>query len=129
MMSILNNTTEGREASPNRSPMAKRVAQSYPAGRRQVAPAHPGEVIASALEDCRETVRSAATKLGVSHVALGNVLNGKSAISPEMAVRIGKLLGNGPELWLRMQQDYDLWHATQALGKQVEAIPTLKAVV
>jgi antitoxin HigA-1 len=37
--------------------------------------------------------------------------------------------GNGPELWLRLQRDYDLWHATQALGEQIKAIPTLKAAV
>jgi plasmid maintenance system antidote protein VapI len=44
-----------------------------------------------------------------------------------MAVRLGKFCGNGPELWLRMQQAYDLWHARRALKAEIARIPTAKA--
>ena len=40
-----------------------------------------------------------------------NLIAAKSPITPEMALRLGALFGNGPELWLSMQQDYDLWYA------------------
>jgi antitoxin HigA-1 len=49
------------------------------------------------------------------------------AISPEMAVRLGKFCGNGPDLWLRMQAAYDLWHAEQSLREELEFIPTRAA--
>jgi addiction module HigA family antidote len=45
-----------------------------------------------------------------------------SGVSPEMAVRLGKFCGNGPTLWLRMQQSYDLWQAEQRLGKELDKI-------
>ena len=45
-----------------------------------------------------------------------------------MAVRLGKLCGNGPNLWLNLQQAFDLWHAERALAKAVAKIPTLIAV-
>ncbi len=51
-------------------------------------------------------------------------MSGRAAISPEMALRIGKLCGNGPLVWLRMQVAYDLWHAERAID--VERIPTLR---
>jgi plasmid maintenance system antidote protein VapI len=43
-----------------------------------------------------------------------------------MAVRLGKFCGNGPDLWLRLQQNYDLWHAERALRKEIAKIPTAK---
>lgn len=50
----------------------------------------------------------------------------QAGISPEMAIRIGKLCGNGPGLWIGMQQAYDLWLAQQKLAKGVKRIPTLE---
>ena len=46
------------------------------------------------------------------------------AVSPETAVRLGKFCGNGGGLWLRMQANYDLWHAERRLKKQIASIPT-----
>ena len=51
----------------------------------------------------------------------------KAPVTPDMALRLGKFCGNGPDLWLRMQQTYDLWHAERALRKVVAKIPTAKA--
>ena len=56
---------------------------------------------------------------------LGSVLREQAGISPEMAIRIGKLCGNGPDLWISMQQAHDLWRAQQKLIREIKRIPTL----
>jgi antitoxin HigA-1 len=69
--------------------------------------------------------REAARRLGVTPMALGNVINGTSGISPEMAVRLEKFMGNGPqgaEFWLRLQGDYDLWRARVKLKDELARI-------
>jgi len=92
-------------------------------------PSHPGLLLADILPEMdggRRTIGEIATLLGVSRQTLHRVMAGRTAVTPEMAVRLGKLCGNGPGLWLRMQAAYDAWHATQRLGKAViDAIPTL----
>ncbi len=119
-MLTLNNITE---AGP---PMA-----TYKAGPRKRPPTHPGAIVGTALEDLRMSVAAAAKAIGVTRMALYNVINGDSAISAEMALRLGKFLGNGPELWINMQTDFDLWKARQAIGAAVEkikpaAVPVMK---
>ena len=69
-------------------------------------------------------VSKAAEILGVTRQALHRVLAGTASISPEMALRIGKFCGNGPDVWLRMQAAYDLWHAEQRLGAEITRIKT-----
>ena len=56
-------------------------------------------------------MNEAAEQLGVSRVTLSRVINGRSAITAEMALRVGKWVGNAPDMWLRMQGQYDLWQA------------------
>lgn len=73
------------------------------------------------------TVTEAAAKLRVSRQALHNVLAEKAGVSAEMALRLGKLCGNGPGLWLRMQQARDLWEAERKLSEELARIPTLHA--
>jgi len=72
-------------------------------------PVHPGGVV---RKDCLEplglSVTAGAKALGVTRQALNNVVNGKSGISPEMAIRLSKAFGSTPETWLRMQLAYDL---------------------
>ena len=72
-------------------------------------PPHPGRIV---RQDCVEplglTVTEAAKVLGVTRQALNNLVNGKAGISPEMAVRISKAFGGSPEMWLRLQANYDL---------------------
>jgi antitoxin HigA-1 len=53
-------------------------------------------------------------------------MSGQSALTPEMAVRLGKLCGNGPELWLTMQARYDVWQASHRLAAELKRIPTLR---
>ena len=72
-------------------------------------PVHPGRIV---RHDCLEplglSVTDGAKVLGVTRQALNNVVNGKAAISPEMAIRLAKAFGSTAETWLRMQLAYDL---------------------
>ena len=75
-------------------------------------PSHPGLIIRDdVLPELQLSVNEAAEQLGVSRVTLSRVINGRSAITAEMALRVGKWVGNGPEIWLRMQGQYDLCQA------------------
>lgn len=90
-------------------------------------PPHPGEVLKDGVFAGGDiSVTEAAAALGVTRVALSRVLNGKAGVSAEMAVRLGKWLGTGPETWLSMQAQCDLWKAEQALKRQVAKIRQLK---
>ena len=72
-------------------------------------PPHPGRSIRTAcLQPLGLSVTEAAKVLGVTRQALNNVVNGKAAISPEMAIRLTKAFGSTAETWLRMQVAYDL---------------------
>jgi addiction module HigA family antidote len=73
------------------------------------------------------SVKDAAAKLGVSRQSLHAVLGERTSVTVEMAVRLGKLCGNGPQLWLRMQQAHDLWKAERELAEAIAGIPTLRA--
>ena len=77
-------------------------------------PPHPGRIV---RQDCLEplglTVTAAAEVLGVTRQALNNLVNRKAGISPEMAVRLAKAFGSSPEMWLRLQVNYDLAHVRQ----------------
>ncbi len=77
-------------------------------------PPHPGEVLKDGVfADLEITVTQAAKALGVTRAALSRVLNGKAAMSADMALRLAKWLGTGPEVWVNMQAAYDLWKARQ----------------
>lgn len=77
-------------------------------------PPHPGETVRyDCLEPLGLTVTQGAKVLGVTRQALNNLVNGKSGISPEMAIRLSKAFGSSPETWLKMQLDYDLAQARQ----------------
>ena len=77
-------------------------------------PPHPGEVLRElCLEPLGLSVTAAAEALGVARKTLSAVLNGRSGISPEMAIRLGKAFDTPPESWLNQQVQYDLWVAEQ----------------
>lgn len=77
-------------------------------------PPHPGAFIQNVyLEPNDISGRELALKLGVAPSTLNRVLNEASGISPEMALRLSKVLGRSPESWLLMQDHYDLWEAKQ----------------
>jgi len=82
-------------------------------------PPHPGEVIqATYLDALGISIRSLAKSLGVSPSTLGRVVSGDAGISPEMAVRLEAVLSRSAQMWLRLQENYDLWHARQKVNTQ-----------
>ncbi len=91
-------------------------------------PSHPGELVADLLEDNPITQEELARHLGVSRQSVNYLLSGKRSVTPDMAQRLGKCFGNGPALWLRMQQTLDLWdmlHADASAYSSVEPLGEL----
>lgn len=89
-------------------------------------PTHPGRVLADIFLPAVGVSKSKlAEHLGVSRQTLYDLLGQKQPVTPQMAVRLGKLVGNHPRLWLNMQSAHDLWHALRDVD--VSAIPTLKS--
>ena len=73
-------------------------------------PTHPGEILREdVLPTLGLTQLEFANRLGVSRRTVSELLHERRPVTPDMAIRLGKLLGNGPEIWLRMQQTLDLW--------------------
>jgi addiction module HigA family antidote len=95
-------------------------------------PPHPGETLRDdVLPALGMTVTDAATQLGVTRAALSRVLNGRAAISPEMALRLEAWLGveNGgrADLWVSQQAGYDLWQARKAGAPKVKRLAAIIA--
>ena len=85
-------------------------------------PPHPGLVLREdVLPDLGLSVTDAAAQLGVSRVALSRIINGRAAISADMAIRFAQWLGGSAETWLRAQAQYDLWQAER--GKRIKVKP------
>lgn len=81
-------------------------------------PPHPGEMIREmCLAPLNLTVTAMASALGVSRKAMSELLNGKSGVSPEMAVRLSKAFDTTPEFWMGLQVNYDLWRVKKTAGK------------
>jgi addiction module HigA family antidote len=85
-------------------------------------PPHPGEVLQDAVLGADLTVTEFAKRLRVSRVALSRVLNGRAAVSAELAIRLAAALGGSAESWLSMQAAYDLWHAAKKRRPKIEKI-------
>ena len=84
----------------------------HPVRRRQ--PTHPAEILGEdVLPALRLSVAEAARQLRVTRQTLDRILSGHSAVTPEMALHLGRVCGNGPGLWLRLQRAYDLWNAQE----------------
>ncbi len=89
-------------------------------------PTHPGEMLREDfLPDYGLTASGLASAIGVSRQSVNELLRGRRALSPEMALRLGKLFGNSPEFWLNAQRAVDLWDAGQAIKDDVAGIKTL----
>ena len=97
----------------------------YPAVRDpNRAPTHPGAAIEDILVDLPQSKAEIARLLGISRQQLYDILSEKRPVSANIAVRLGKLFGDGPDIWLRMQAAYDAWHAEREVD--VSNIPTLE---
>jgi addiction module HigA family antidote len=77
-------------------------------------PTHPGAILREdVLPELGITQGEFADRLGVSRRTVSEILHERRPITPDMAIRLGKLLGNGAGLWLRMQQSVDVWTLEQ----------------
>jgi antitoxin HigA-1 len=104
----------------------EQVTGRRPKRHPDISPLHPGEVLREDIIPALGKPKSEIARLlGISRQALYDILNEKGPVSAEMAVKIGKLCGNGPALWLNLQRAYDLWHAQRRVD--VSKIPTLQA--
>lgn len=91
-------------------------------------PMHPGELLREdVLPALGRPKTEIARLLGISRQTLYDILNEKQPITAQMALRIGKLCGNGGGIWLRLQSRYDMQIAEMELGDALDAIPMLKA--
>jgi addiction module HigA family antidote len=90
-------------------------------------PTHPGAILREdVIPAVRRSKSEIARLLGISRQHLHDILTEKEPLSPEVAVRVGKLFGGGAGVWVRMQAAYDTWHAEQSVD--VSKIKTLEVV-
>lgn len=82
---------------------------SLPRRETDRCPSHPGALVRIELEDLGMSITEAARRLRVSRRTLSELVNEGRGISPEMALKLGRFFGDGPEIWLRMQAAHDLW--------------------
>ncbi len=95
---------------------------------RGLPPMHPGELLREdVLPALARTRAEIARLLGVSRQTLHAIVTERAPVTPEMALRLGKLCGNGPELWLSLQARFDLDRLGRAKRAEIDAIPTLAA--
>jgi antitoxin HigA-1 len=89
-----------------------------------VKPSHPGELLREVvLPSLNRPKAEVARLLGISRESLYRIIDERQPVTPAMAIKLGKLFGNGPNLWLQMQMNHDLWMAKQEVD--VTDIPTL----
>lgn len=96
--------------------------------KRALPPLHPGALLREdILPSLSISVSSFAAHLRVSRQMLHRILSEEAPVTPAMALRLGKLCGNGPELWLNLQARYDLDRYGRELAEELNEIPTLNA--
>ena len=97
-------------------------------GKRKVKPTHPGEILKEDfMPDYNLNVAILAKALGVSRQTVNELLRESRALTPIMALRLGRLFGNTAEFWLNAQRAHDLWEAQQAHQAEIKRIHPLKA--
>jgi addiction module HigA family antidote len=99
----------------------------YPAKRNPSrCPTHPGELLREVIPATGRTKTEIAPLLGISRQHLYDILAERKPVSPAVAVRLGKLFGDGGEVWVRMQGAYGTWRAERELADEIRRIPRLK---
>lgn len=94
---------------------------------RERRPIHPGEMLREEFVPQYElTVASLADAAGVTRQSINELLRERRAVSPEMALRLGKLFGMSADFWLNLQRDVDLWDAAQELRREISRIKPLR---
>lgn len=77
------------------------------------------------IPDYSLSVSALSLALGVSRQTVNELIREHRAVSPEMALRLGRLFGNSPDFWLNAQRAVDLWDAEQSIGPRIEQIHPL----
>jgi addiction module HigA family antidote len=90
-------------------------------------PTHPGELLRDVIPATGKTKAEIAALLCISRQQLYDIVSGRKPVSPNVAVRLGKMFGDGAGVWVRMQGAYDTWQAERELGDAIKKIPRLKA--
>jgi antitoxin HigA-1 len=86
--------------------------------KRGLPPSHPGEILKELyIAPLEITVTETAAKLGITRKTLSELINGHSGISAEMALRLSMAFNTTPDLWLGLQQEFDLWKAKAKMGR------------
>lgn len=94
---------------------------------RMFNPPHPGDILREdVLPELAISVTEAARQLGVSRVQFSRFINGRSAVSADLAIRLALWLGGSAQSWMRMQADFDLWQAEHS-GKPLPAVRRVAA--
>jgi len=94
---------------------------------RNRCPTHPGALLREVIPATGKSRTEIAALLEISRQHLYDVLNERKPVSPGVAVRLGKLFGDGADVWVRMQGAYDTWRAERELADEIKKIPKLKA--
>ena len=90
-------------------------------------PTHPGVILRDdLLPSLHLSVGRAAAEMGVARQTIYRILAGQAGVTPEMALRLGRLSGTRAEMWLTLQQRYDLWRAKRDIQPELAAIPAHK---
>jgi antitoxin HigA-1 len=93
---------------------------------RGIRPVHPAEILREdVIPALGKSKAEIARLLGISRQTLYDLLNERQPVTAQMALRIGKLVGNGPDVWYNMQKNYDMKIAERAMADEIAKIPTL----
>jgi len=121
-------TFEGTDAILATTRITIRVSFGGSTMTRTHNPPHPGAVLADTVlrADGGMTVTELAERLGVSRVALSRVVNGRAAVSAELAIRLGQALGTSAEVWMGMQIARELWEASKKRRPKIKRIERIE---
>jgi addiction module HigA family antidote len=90
-------------------------------------PAHPGEIIQEYMEGLGLTVSALAAHLKITRANLSRMIHGRTGVSAEMALRLSEAFGNSPEVWIRLQANYDLAKAMRNRGVKIARLAAFGA--
>jgi antitoxin HigA-1 len=90
-------------------------------------PTHPGALLREVIPATGKSKTEIAALIGISRQQLYDILNERKPVSAAVAVRLGKLFGDGGGVWVRMQGAHDTWRAERELAREIRKIPKLKA--
>lgn len=103
------------------------MTEVYERGAITRAPIHPGEILREdVLPELGVSKSSFARSIHVSRPTLYDILNEVRPITTSMALRLGKVIGNGPNVWIGMQQKYDLFYVARNMAEELEELEEIQ---